>query len=393
METKTESLAVPEHPELSLIRGGPFYRAQQATRLIHPDEWNLGRRITFAIAVGWVPLVLMRILFNHGDLINALKDYTVNSRMLVAVPVLLLAQPFMESRFRMVVEHIRVAHLLEGADLARLNEIIATLTSLRDSVLPELIILLLIAVHTIASYKGQVVDAPWLAQRIGADLRLTPEGWYAVLVSATIFQFLLGLNLWKWLLWTFFAFRLSRLDLKLIPSHPDEHGGIGFLGLTPAAFGPIAFAAAIVIGASFRHRILYDGAHLVSFKWPGVLFAVIIALIALGPLFFFCPRLIALRRKGILQYAIIGQMQSRDFHNKWVLHAHEHEAELIDAPEVSTLCDYNSVFSNVARLRPFPADKDAFTALAISVLVPALPTVLAEIPFAEVVKTLLGALK
>jgi hypothetical protein len=60
------TLEAPSGPEVSLIRGGPFYRLQESTRLIAPDEWNVGRRIIFLIAVGWVPLLLMKLLFDRG---------------------------------------------------------------------------------------------------------------------------------------------------------------------------------------------------------------------------------------------------------------------------------------------------------------------------------------
>lgn len=102
-------------PDVSLVRGGPFYRAQIATRLIKPDQWNVGRRITFAISVGWVPLLLITILSNRGYVLHALKDYSMNSRMLLAVPVLLLGQTLMETRFRMILEHIYDARLLKGS--------------------------------------------------------------------------------------------------------------------------------------------------------------------------------------------------------------------------------------------------------------------------------------
>lgn len=32
----------------SLVRGGPFYRLQRALGLIRPNQWNLGRRVTFS---------------------------------------------------------------------------------------------------------------------------------------------------------------------------------------------------------------------------------------------------------------------------------------------------------------------------------------------------------
>jgi hypothetical protein len=388
-----QSKTTENRSDVSLIRGGPFYRLQQSTRLIGADEWNVGRRITFAIAVGWVPLVLMKLLFDRRNLLFFLQDYKIVSRMLIAVPVLLLAQPLMESAFRKVVGHIDAASLLDETGVAQMDKIIAKLIRLRDSVLPELIILLLIVIHTAVSYKAGVGDDPWLAYRVGDSLHLTLAGWYAVIVSATIFQFLLGLNLWKWLLWTVFAFKVSRLNLRLVPTHPDENGGLGFLGMTPLAFTPIAFAAVAVIGGTFRDQILHKGAHLASFGMPAIVLVVVIAVVALGPLAFFVPRLAGVRRKGILEYAILGQMHSTEFHEKWILHRTGREEELLDAAEISTLCDYGQSYDRIENMKPFPTDRSALVALALSVAIPALPVVVAEIPLVVILKELLGALK
>jgi hypothetical protein len=380
-------------PEVSLIRGGPFYRAQQATKLIRSNQWNLGRRLTFAVAVGWLPLFLITALSNPGSLVSLLRDYRVHSRMLIAVPVLLLGQLLMEARFRMVVGHFTTAGLLDAPDLARMNGMIGKLLRLRDSFLPELAILLLMIVRSSTAYKGLVDATPWLAHGAGADLHLTPAGWYAALVSAPIFQFLLGLSLWKWLLWTLFAFQLSRLNLKLVPTHPDEHGGLGFLGLTPIAFTPVALAATTAIGANWRHEILYDRANLLSFKLPALALVAIVALVALGPLVFFVPRLAALRRRGMLEYGTLGQMHSTDFHEKWIRDRAGREVEFLTAPEISTLCDYGQTYEKLEQLRPFPADREVILALAVSVVVPMLPTILAQIPLAVVLKSLLEALR
>ena len=43
-------------PKISLVRGGPFYRAQEAVRLIDDHRWNLGKRIIVAVVVAWVPV-------------------------------------------------------------------------------------------------------------------------------------------------------------------------------------------------------------------------------------------------------------------------------------------------------------------------------------------------
>jgi len=172
-------------------------------------------------------------------------------------------------------------------------------------------------------------------------------GWYAVPVSAPIFQFLLGLSLWKWLLWVIFALKLSQGNLKLIPTHPDKHGGLGFLSVTPAAFAPITFAASAVIGATWRYDILNHGARLKDVMLPTIALGVIVAFVALGPLVLFVPRLAALRRRGILEYGILGQLHSIEFHQKWILHRTGHEAEFLQAPESSTLADYGQCYENL----------------------------------------------
>jgi hypothetical protein len=391
MASGTESSSDPG--EISLVRGGPFYRAQHALGLIRPNEWNLSRRISFLIVVGWLPPFVLTALLNRGGLISLLRDYRIHSRLLVAVPVLLVGELLMELRFRAVIGHLRQAGLLDALELVRVDEVIATLIRARDSLLPEFVILLLLIVHTATSYKGLVDTTPWLSRASGAELHLTAAGWYAVLVSSSIFQFLLGLALWKWLLWTFFAFKLSKRNLKLVATHPDGHGGLGFLGLTSAAFAPIAFSATAVIAATWRQDILHHGAHLINFKLPAIILVAITALVALGPLAFFVPRLAGVRRKGILDYGILGQIHSADFHEKWILHRAGHESEFLTAAESSTLANYGHVYEKIEGMNSFPADKGALYTLAAAIAIPALPVILAQVPLAVVLSDLLKALR
>jgi hypothetical protein len=393
VDVKTDLGAQQSLVESSLIRGGPFYRGQQAVRLIRPDKWNMGRRIAIAVAIGWLPLVVLSAVFNPDGLLSLIRDYRVYSRMLIAVPVLLLGQAVMESRFRTLVAHFLNAGLVSGSEVQRMQAAIKTVLHLRDSVLPELVIFLLVIIHTATTERTMVDNTPWLAQGTGAAFHITSAGWYAIVVSATIFQFLLGLGVWKWFLWGIFAFKLSRLKLDLVPTHPDEHGGLGFLSLTPIAFAPIVFAATAVIGSTWRHEILAGRANLMTYKLPAIVLACLVALIALAPLAFFVPRLAALRRRGMLEYGILGQLHSMDFHEKWILSRAGHEPEFLTACESSTLADYGHAYEKLKDLKPFPLDRDALIVLALSLLIPLLPVVLAAVPLVVVLKTLLEALK
>ncbi len=393
MDAQPDSASTQPAAEVSLVRGGPFYRAQKAVGLIRPNRWNLPRRIIFFIVVTWLPLFLLTALFHPEGLLSLIRDYRVYSRLLLAVPALLVGELLMDARFRAIIGHIRKAGLLDSSHLARMENVITRLVRVRDSFLPELAVLLLLIIHTLTSYRGLVDTSPWLSHWSHGELHLTTAGWYAVVVGTSIFQFLLGLALWRWLLWAFLAFKLSKSDLNLVATHPDQHGGLGFLGLTSAAFAPIAFSATAVVAATWRNDILHHGAHLMDFKLEGIALILLIAAIALGPLAFFIPRLGELRRRGILEYGILGQLHSEEFHDKWIAHRAGHEPEFLTAPESSTLANFGRAYENINDMSPLLVDKGALYTLAAAIAIPALPMVLAQIPLAVVLSDLLKALR
>jgi hypothetical protein len=384
----------PSHQEISLVRGGPFYRAQEAIHLLNGNRWNLGRRIIVALMVAWVPLVLLTALFNFHALPGLLTDYPINVRTLFSIPVLLAGQQLMDNVFRKLVRQVGESGLLTSPDTARLDKILATLIRLRDSALPEAVIVFLVFARTVQIIRNNVPLAlPWALSGTGAAVHPSTAGWYYGIVSLFVYQFFLYISIWNWFLWAAFLFQLSRLDLQVVPTHPDGHGGLGFLGMSSVALAPSIFVATAAIGGTWRTQILRHGQHLVNFKFPAIILAVVMLVIAFGPLAFFIPRLSKLRREGILQYGILGQIHSTEFHQKWILHRAGHEEEFLSAPEISALIDYQSSFDNIEKLQPFPFDKGSFVAVILSLALPMLPVVLAEIPLIEVLKGLLSAVK
>jgi len=384
----------PARDEVSLVRGGPFYRAQEALRLVHPDHWRLGRRTILAIAIGWLPLVLITLLFNPRAVFGLLTDYTVNARMLFGVPVLLAGQPVMETAFRAIVRAIRDAGLLTPSDTDRLDQTLVRLIRLRDSIIPELLFVVVAYAKVAGTVQTQLMYVrPWGLVGTGVGIHLSVAGWYYVLVSQLLYQLLILISLWKWLLWCIFLYRLSKLDLQLLPTHPDQHGGIGFLGLSPVAITPTFLVVSAVIGATWRSEIFREHVHFMSFKVEALVLAGVVLTIVFGPLFFFVPRLTRLRRLGIFEYGALGQFESMQFHKRWIQHRAGHEEEFPASPEASTLTDYGSSYQNIENLQPFPFDKGAFVGLILAVALPLLPVALAEVPFATVLKALLEAVK
>jgi hypothetical protein len=395
-------MAYPDQPnrlrdpsiEASFVRGGPFYSVQRAIRLLTPESWNLGRRIFVAICIAWLPLVLLTLATQPQTLRGLLTDYFVNCRLFVAVPVLLAGQILMEWVFRTIVGYLRQSGMLLGNAEAQMDVTILQLLRLRDSILAEVVIVALAYVHAAAVFRSRLeIVAPWALHHGGMGTQLSLAGLYYALVSQLVYQFLLGISIWKWILWCVFLFRLSRLDLELVPTHPDQHGGLGVLGMSALANSPTVFAGCAAIGSTWRTEILQHRSHLLDFKIDAAVLVLIILLVSMGPLLVFVPRLGRLRRQGILQYSILGQLHSVDFHKKWILNRRGHEEEFLTAPEISTLTDYASSYEKLEELQPFPIDRGALVGLVAAIVVPLLPVVLAEIPFMEVVKGLFEAVK
>jgi len=393
MDAKTEPPCAPAAAGASLVRGGLFFRAQQALGLIRPNQWNLARRIVVLISITWLPLLLITAIWNHGGLRSFWTDYRVHTRLLVAIPALLAGEVLMDNRFRLVLAYICDADLLEASDKYYMDGVLTTIGRLRDAFLPELIILVLICVRILVRYRALTDSTPWLGQAFGDGFRFTAAGWYALMLSAPLWSFLLALALWRWLLWSYFAFKLSTRKLKVVASHPDKRGGLGFLALMISAFAPIAFAANCVIAATWRHDILRHGLNLMDYKLYAIVLVAILFLLALAPLAVFVPSLTAVRVKGVLDYGVLGQLHSTHFDKKWVLNRAGREADFLVAPEINTLNNYGNVCEKIGQLKPFPADFGSLYGLALAIVVPAIFVLMTEIPLIEILKDLLKTVR
>ncbi|WP_047489083.1 hypothetical protein [Terriglobus sp. TAA 43] len=389
-----ESWAAIWAREVSLIRGGPFYRGQESFNLLSSQRWNLGRRVAIVIGVAWIPLVIITLVFQPSAIGSLLSDYTVNTRMLIALPVLLAGQVIMENAFRLIIYQIRDAALLAPSEEAKMDITLSWLVRLRNSAFAEIVIAAGAYVHVVNILVTRInIAQPWVLAAPGSGSVLSVAGYYYALVGHPLYQFLWGVSLWKWCIWICFLFRLARLKLQLVPTHPDQHGGIGFLGMTPLALSPTIFVTTAAIGATWRSEILHHNAHLMDFKVQAIVLVLISIFVAAAPLVFFVPRLIRLRRQGILQYGTLGQIHSVDFHKKWILRRAGHEGEFLDSADISALTDYASSYENVEKLKPFPVDHMAILGLILTVGIPILPVVLTEIPFMTVIKALMDAVK
>ena len=154
--------------------------------------------------------------------------------------------------------------------------------------------------------------ATWYARRCRCRLEAftRPGMWYGY-VSLPLFQFLLCRWSFRIAIWARFLFQVSRIELSLVPTHPDLLGGMGFLGETVRAFALIGLAHGALLAGQLVNRILFLGAELPDYKLAVLAVILFLLMIVLGPLLVFAPQLTAARQVGLREYGTLAERYVR----------------------------------------------------------------------------------
>ena len=99
---------------------------------------------------------------------------------------------------------------------------------------------------------------------------------------------------------------MSKLNLQLIPIHPDEAGGLAFVGEAQRYFGIVVVAYSLVVAGVLANTVLYDKLPLPQFACEIAAYAVCAVLLLLTPLCVFTPILWETKTSGMSMYGILA---------------------------------------------------------------------------------------
>jgi hypothetical protein len=250
-------------------------------------------------------------------------------------------------------------------------------------------IVILSAVHLRVEYEG---TSTWQFLVSDAGRTRTSAGWWYLIVGIPIFQFLLGRWIWRFFIWALSLRRLSRMDLRLIPTHPDLAAGLGFLSSAQAQYGVIVFALSSVMASKIGEEILYGGGSLVNYKFIIGGYVILMLIVLLAPLLVFSPKLWMVKRRGLLEYSALAHEYAGAFHRKWIRKELPHGESLLGSSDIQSLADLAQSFECVRNMRAFPLDLKGILPLFIATALPMLPLVLTLYPFDELVVKIVGLL-
>ncbi len=227
----------------------------------------------------------------------------------------------------------------------------------------------------------------------GSQLHLTIAGYWYAFVSIPIFQFILLRWYLRFFIWFQFLWRVSRLNLRLIATHPDRAAGLGFLGQSTYAFGPILFAQGALLAGLIASRIFYEGQESVAFKMEAAGFLAFFVVVILSPLVVFTPHLASAKTaRPATSTARWPAAMSQEFDEKWVQGGASNEEELLGSGDIQSLADLGNSFAVVQEMRLVPFGLKDVARLAVATAAPLLPLGLTIFSFEELVTRLIKIL-
>jgi hypothetical protein len=379
------------HTDFSLVQGGPLFRLLVRTHLSQPSMDLLVRRIMFAVAITWLPLLVLSAL--SGDAVGGSSmpyqyDVGAPARFLLALPLLLVAEVVVHKRLKVTMTSFLDQGLITPEDRPRFEEMIASAMRLRNSVVAEIlvIVLTLVAGHFLNARYVALQTVTWYATPVGDQFQLNPAGYWYVFVSLMLARFLIFRWYFRIFIWWRLLWQISRrIKLNLNALHPDEAGGLGILTGSAHAMMPILIAHTVGISGALCGKILYEGATLPQYKLEIVAWVLYLMCLVLAPMFFFTPQLAQARRTQTLEYSQVAARYVSDFRRKWIDGPEPKDQALLGSADIQSLGDLSTSFSVAKGMGVVPFGRTMLMQMAIVIALPFAPLLLTMISLEQLV--------
>jgi hypothetical protein len=361
-------------PRLVFGQADPVDRLLRATHVVRDARGDVRRKAVAFVLLTWCPLAIIAGFewLATGHIERLFRDLSVHVRLLLAVPLVLLAEAILADRCQHVFARLRTR--MDAAALAR---IVRRCRALRSSWLAD---------ATLAALA--VVTTQLAPQGLGTT-RGAAQLWYGI-VALPLASFLLLRVTWSWIVWSFALVSLSRVDLHANALHPDRRGGLRFLSKPTDACVVVGAAISLVISAALATQMMAGEKTLTRHSAITSL-AVLVAIalvVAVGPLLAFARQLYRARLDGTVRYDALAATYTDSFDSRWMQRTPDDS--LLGSGDIQSLADLGNAYEVVKEMQIVPFGIETVLPIAVAVLLPMLPLVLFQIPLYDVVKKLLG---
>jgi hypothetical protein len=376
-------------PTFSLIRGDALFRAQQAVGLIpRKGGLGIGRRAVLLATVTWLPIAAWATVTGRamrGVVAEPLLEhFGVHVRCLLAIPLLVLADATTQAMSARLIPYFSTSGLVDDATRPAFEETLAGVARLRDRWLPWVIMAALVLAWTVLRPIGaDVHEVRWATDAdVPTSIHVGFGGWWFLNVARPVATALILAWAWRLVILWIVLGRIARLDLSLVPTHPDGVGGLGFLDRMPIAFAPVVVAVSALASSRWAHDVLYHDVAIQDLGPRAATLLVALTILVLAPLLAFRGPLTRAKRDALLEYgALVGE------HDREPV---DDADQMLSAPELGPVVDTAAIYEAVRRMRPVPIGKLAIAGVVVPAVLPMFVVAALRIPLKDL---LLGLAK
>lgn len=363
---------------------------------------DLIKRSVLLIGITWVPLALLAILSEvhwvqpSGQ--NFFWDIAAYGQLLIGLPMFLLAERVLDGHTRDAARCFVTTGVVQPGDAPRLLQFNRQVKRLRRQLWPELICLGIGYFLTLSWVVPEMYNDRDTWHAMGPIVQPQPFSWHGLLdlmsqpAQPLTWPGLLELGFvgplttywwlrWSWKIgiWSWYLYRLSRLRLNLVASHPDKTGGIGFLSDVQTKFGLVILAYGIsYVAPTIGYKLAFEGATMAVFSVWGyaVSFVIGAPLLFTIPLFMFTTQLYHTKTHAMKMFQERSMARALAFEEKWLKTCSSGNYELMSSNDVTGLKALNLVYDHIHAMRVVPFDLRSFSELvgaALGPMVPLLP--------------------
>jgi len=382
---------------LSIVRGDVLFRLQRRIGLIPAEGLGLVRRALFWSLFAWLPVAAWAWLEGRALTSAAgeplLGHYGVQTRCLIAIPLLILAEGPAHVMTRRILPHFVRSGLVGDAQVPAFREAIAGAARMRDATLPWVgLIGVVLALNAVAEYTHRSHEVTWGVEPGAGEGGLGFGALWFLYVARPIHLALLVAWTWRIALVGSLLRRIARLELALVPTHPDRAAGLGFLEQVPKIFAPVVLAISAVLASRWGHDIIYHDVHVTDLRLQMGAFVILAVLLFLSPVLAFVPLLAKTKRQALLDYSALVGRHGRLVRDRWIGGKAVGDDALLSAPEIGPVADTGPVYDAVASMQVLLIGKAAVLPLLLAAAIPLIPVLAIEIPITTILRALAKAI-
>ncbi len=383
--------------EFSLAGGSVLLKRLQRSGLLGWVPQNLKNQIVLVVLIAWLPLLVLTALngvaLGNKVRIPFLLDLVQYARFMVALPCTIAMGAYINPRLEKVLNSFVNGGIVTRKDFSRFETIVARARTLTGSMTVELVLVGLVYTFTSLGLHRDISSnvSTWHHFVSSSFMSKATAGWF-LWVSMPLLLF--GWLLWMWRLaiWFYVLLRISRLDLRVVATHPDHVGGLNFVNVGVRRFSLLVFAVSSILSASIGDEILFNGASVRSFELELTLFFLICLVVTVGPLLVFTPTLVRAKLGYWGNYGPFAGKYVQSFDEKWIAHSDYAPESVLGTPDIQSLADLQHSYASISEMRAVLPNRMTIGIFVLSYVVPAIPLLMSVISLRSILSELYSLL-